>query len=126
MSEQKNDFIDGADMTETITSKPVWTRGARRVSFENVWTDTPTGTFSWEGTNNRFAMDDPSDSRVTWTPVTAPTVVYGTGDPAGSASSNLVIFTDAELPLAVRQVYTPDGDDPGTGNLTTNLDVETR
>lgn len=100
------------------TTKSVLSRGAVKASFQNNWTGTVAGTFVFQGSNHRLAIDAPNDARVIWTTLTV-SLIHGTNPPAGAPASMIAIMTN--LPYAIRQVFTPSG---GAGLLATQLDLD--
>lgn len=122
MPGQYTGFVKDGVMTGTsvITSGPLCTRGAGKVSITNAWTGDAAGAFSYEGTDDRVAMDNPDDARIKWSAID-PDVVNGTAAPAGVASVQNAIFIEGRMPLVIRQKYTNAS---GTGVLNTNASLE--
>lgn len=77
--------IDAGTMTGTdvVTSKPTSVAGMQAISYQAIWTGTPNGAFTFQGSNNYDSVRDTGD----WEDLTLdnpPT------DPAGSADSWLM------------------------------------
>lgn len=73
--------------TNVITSAPVLASGANTsLSFQNIWTGTPTGTFSYEGSND---VDPINNAVVGWSAVTPDVAAV---NPAGAAGGTVAVF----------------------------------
>lgn len=97
-------------MSGNITSAPVLASGASAsVSFQNIFTGTPTGTFTYQGSNDIDPINNAITGWTTVTPDVAPT------NPAGAGGNTTAAF---KVPYYrwYRQVYTAGG---GAGTLIT-------
>ena len=92
--------------TSVITGTPLDIRGQRLVSFQAVWTGTPTGAFGFEISNHPQAVlgDGSVNPAATWTPLTLP-ASFSSGNPAGAAGSWVFEFVDLSE-LWIRPKYT--------------------
>jgi hypothetical protein len=97
--------------TSVITGTGVRLAALQNVSFQAVWTGTPTGVFSFEVSND---VVNKSEDVVNWTAYTVPsTFTSGSAAPAGSAGS--FVFEFYLIPVRwIRPKYTNAS---GTGTL---------
>lgn len=102
--------------TSVITGSPQHIYGCSRVSFQCIWTGTPTGTFTFQVSNfagEMFNDNGTVKSTVTWTTLTNP-AAFSALQPAGSASNADFSFADMAQKW-VRPIYTNSS---GSGTLT--------
>lgn len=92
-----------------LTSTAVLLAGRTDCSFHAVWTGTPTGTFSFEFSND---LTSTAASVVNWTAATLP-AAFAAGNPAGSASSFGFEFS----PITFRWLRTKYTNSASTGTL---------
>jgi hypothetical protein len=104
--------------TTTYNSIPILTRATNKLSFQNSWTGTATGTLKYQGSNHRKAKDAPADADVVWTDLTT-TLTHGTANPAGTPSNNITILVNP--PFVVRAVFVSSS---GSGTWTCQLDQD--
>ncbi len=96
-------------MDANLTTKAIKCSSADQVVFHNTFTgSTPTGAFTYEGSNDALAGNN--DAAGDWVVLTVD-VVHGVGDPAGTAGDQMVILRD--VPMWVRQVFTDGGSASG-------------
>lgn len=102
--------------TTALTGTPKDIYGCSRVSFQAIWTGTPTGTFTFQIANfpgDIFNADGTLKSTVTWTTLTNPTG-FTAMQPGGTAGSGDFSFADLAHKW-IRPIYTNTS---GTGTLT--------
>jgi hypothetical protein len=108
-------IINGVSMASSITGTPQMIQTLPGMSYDIVWTGTPTGTFQVQVSNTyQQASDGTVIAAGNWTtlPTSAFTGTYPV--PSGSASNGFIDVVGTEA-YAVRLVYTASG---GSGNLT--------
>lgn len=102
--------------TSAITGTPMWIYGLSRVTFQAIWTGTPTGVFSVqvaENPNDIFNADGTVKSTVKWTTLTSPSG-WTALQPAGAAGDAAFALADLSSKW-IRPIYTNAS---GTGTLT--------
>lgn len=102
--------------TAVITGGPCSIFGLSKVSFQAIWTGTPTGVFSFQVTNfpgEIFNADGTVKSSVTWTTLTNPSA-FTALQPAGAAGNASFDFADLAHKW-IRPLYTNAS---STGTLT--------
>lgn len=105
MLERNFEFIDAQSMGASFNSNPVFVANREGYSIQLVWTGTPTGDFTLQGSNDYGQLNGDG----TWTQITNwDTITDSTKAAGGAAGSHTYNVSDVYY-RHVRVVYTRSG-----------------
>lgn len=104
---KKHQVVTAGDMSSDVTSDPTNIENLDHIAYQAVWTGTPTGSVTIEGT-----VDGD-----TWTTITLDTTISA----AGSADDALIVLNNLPF-VSIRLKYTASS---GSGTLNVNISGKT-